>query len=238
MPSLDKRLDCLADVRKEAEAALRLSKKQMKEQFEQNKCTAHVFKVGDMVWLTAKDIKIHQKMPKLKPQQLGLYKVLERIGDPDYRLELPFYLNLNSVFHVSCLSPWHNNSPHKSPPPESVVVQGEEEYEINSIIDSRVYRRQLQYLVCWKGYSEGENTWEPAKNLSHVKKAITKFHKENSAVPRSISAALFDELRPLFRAPDTWTDPDLFSDFANFSWELGKYVGLDASQGRSGLEGG
>jgi transposase InsO family protein len=34
MPSLDERLDRLADVRKEAKAALRLSKERMKEQFE------------------------------------------------------------------------------------------------------------------------------------------------------------------------------------------------------------
>jgi hypothetical protein len=59
MPSLDERLDCLADIRKEAEVALQLSKEQMKEQFERNKRLTHVFNVGDMVWLMAKDIKIH-----------------------------------------------------------------------------------------------------------------------------------------------------------------------------------
>jgi hypothetical protein len=238
MPSLDERLDRLANVRKEAEAALRLFKEWMKEQFERNKRSAHVFNVGDMVWLTAKDIKIHQKTPKLGLRQLGPYKVLERIGDLDYCLELSSYLNLNPVSHVSCLSLWHNNGLHKPPPPEPVVVQGEEEYKVNSIIDSRVYRHQLQYLICWKGYGEGKNTWEPVKNLAHAKKAIAKFHKENSAAPRSISAALFDELCPLFCAPDTWTDPDLFPDLADLSWELGKYVGLDALRGRLGLKGG
>jgi hypothetical protein len=67
MPSLDERLDHLANFRKEAKAALQLSKERMKEQFERNKRMAHVFKVGDMVWLTAKDIKIYQKTPKLRP---------------------------------------------------------------------------------------------------------------------------------------------------------------------------
>jgi hypothetical protein len=67
MPSLDIRLDHLADVCKKAEAALQLSKKWIKEQFKWNKRLAHIFKVGDMVWLTAKDIKIHQKTPKLGP---------------------------------------------------------------------------------------------------------------------------------------------------------------------------
>jgi hypothetical protein len=141
MPSLDEQLDCLANVRKEAKAVLRLSKERMKEQFKWNKRSAHVFNVGDMVWLMAKDIKIHQKTPKLEPQQLGPYKVLKRIGDLDYRLELPSYLNLNPVFHVSRLSPWHNNGLHKPPLPEPIVVQGEEEYEVDSIIDSYVYCR-------------------------------------------------------------------------------------------------
>jgi hypothetical protein len=210
----------------------------MKEQFEWNKRLAHVFNIEDMVWLMAKDIKIHQKTPKLGLRQLGPYKVLERIGDLDYCLRLPSYLNLNPVFHVSCLSPWHDNGLHKPPPPEPVVIQGEEEYEVDSIIDSCVYQCQLQYLVCWKGYGKGENTWEPAKNLAHAKKAIAKFHKENPVAPHSISAALFNELRPLFRASNTWTDPDLFLDLANLNWELGKYIGLDASRGRLGLEGG
>jgi hypothetical protein len=97
-------------------------------------------------------------MPKLRPQQLGPYKVLEQIGDLNYCLELSSYLNLNPVFHVSCLSPWHDNGLSKPPSPQSVVVQSKEEYEVDSIINSHVYRRQLQYLVCWKGYSKGKNT--------------------------------------------------------------------------------
>lgn len=92
MPSLDEQLDRLAEVRKEAEAALRLSKEKMKEQFERNQKSAHVFNVGDMVWLTAKDIKIYQKTPKLGPRQLGPFKVLERIGDLDYHLEISPFL--------------------------------------------------------------------------------------------------------------------------------------------------
>jgi hypothetical protein len=229
MPSLDKCLDHLTKVCQEAKAVLQLSKEWIKKQFEQNKCVAHIFKIEDMVWLTAKDIKIHQKMPKLESQQLGLYKVLKWIGDLNYHFELSFYLNLNPVFHVSHLSLWHNNGLSKPLLSKSVVIQGKEEYKVDSIIDSCVYRHQLQYLTCWKGYGEGENTWEPAKNLLHAKKAIAKFHKENPAAPCSISAALFDELCPLFRAPDIWTDSNLFPDLADLNWELGKYTGLDAS---------
>jgi hypothetical protein len=43
----------------------------MKKQFEWNKRAAHVFKVRDKVWLTAKGIKIYQKM-LMRLAQLGL----------------------------------------------------------------------------------------------------------------------------------------------------------------------
>jgi hypothetical protein len=72
----------------------------------------------------------------------------------------------------------------------------------------------------------------------HAKKAIAKFYKKNPATPRSISAALFDKLCLLFCASNTWTNSDLFPNLANLNWELGKYIGSDALQGRSGLEEG
>jgi hypothetical protein len=37
-------------------------------------------------------------------------------------------------------------------PPPPVEVNGEEEYQVSSIEDSRVYASQLQYLIQWMGY--------------------------------------------------------------------------------------
>ncbi|KIM62378.1 hypothetical protein SCLCIDRAFT_119612, partial [Scleroderma citrinum Foug A] len=45
-----------------------------------------------------------------------------------------------------------------------VSVEHDEEYEVDYIVASRIYRCQLQYLVHWKGYEEHERTWEPASN--------------------------------------------------------------------------
>jgi hypothetical protein len=158
MPGLDQRLDHLAKVRANAEAALRLSKEKMKEQYKRDKKTAHTFNVGDLVWLQAKDIKIHQKSPKLSPRQLGPFKVIERIGDLDFKLDLPHYLKLHPVFHVNRLAPYRDNGLDKPPPPDPVTVEGEEEYEVDKITDSRIFRRQLQYRVKWKSYEEGSDS--------------------------------------------------------------------------------
>ena len=67
IPALDSRLDRMAEICKEAEAALRLAKKCQKDAYEARKLTAHSFKPGDKVMLSAKDISIRQKSAKLGP---------------------------------------------------------------------------------------------------------------------------------------------------------------------------
>ena len=120
IPLVDKRLQHLHSVRIDAEAALRLSKERMKEG-----CPkfygASALKVGDRVWLQAKQIKIHQQSVKLGPKQLGPFKITEVISDVDYRLALPPALKIHDVFHVDRLSPYKGNDVNglTPPPPRS-----------------------------------------------------------------------------------------------------------------------
>ena len=155
----------------------------MKERYEHGKKLAHDFHESNLVALNAKDITIHQKSPKLGVRQLGPFKVLKCIGDLDYKLELPDWLKINPVLHVDRLSPWRDNGLKKPPPPRPDVINGEEEYEIDRILDSHIYCNQLQYLVKWKGYGQGKDSWLVAKSMPHAKKLITQFHKENPDAP-------------------------------------------------------
>jgi len=196
MPALDQRLNRLREVRADAEAAMRLSKEKMKDAHTPGHIKPREFAVGDKVWLASKNIKIHQASLKLGPRQLGPYEVLERVGDLDYRLKLPPALKVHNVFHVDRLSPWGGNDVNGQipPPPEAVKVDGEEEYLVDEILDSRVFRRQLQYLVKWEGYDEGENSWEPAKLVTHAKAKVTAFHKRHPSAPRRVNATVFATL--------------------------------------------
>jgi len=47
------------------------------------------------------------------------------------------------------------------------TVEGDtvEEYVVERIVSHRFRNGRKEYLLAWKGYPEGENTWEPQQNL-------------------------------------------------------------------------
>ena len=71
----------------------------MKESHNSDKAT--VFKEGDKVMLTSKDIKVHQASQKLGPCQLGPFTIIQVRDNNDYELDLPLLLKIHPVFHVN-----------------------------------------------------------------------------------------------------------------------------------------
>ena len=68
-----------------------------------------------------------------------------------YRLDLPPHMQLHDVFHVEKLSPCIENKTYRThPEPPPVKVEGELEYKVDSILDSKINRRVkggICYLV-------------------------------------------------------------------------------------------
>jgi hypothetical protein len=62
-------------------------------------------------------------------------------------------------------------------------VKGEEEYEVEQVLDSQMYHKKLQYLVSWKGYP-GQDSWEPEANLANSKDLVVKFHCKHPDAPQ------------------------------------------------------
>ena len=89
-------------------------------------------------------------------------------------------LHLHPVFHVSLLEPYHENTlpDHIIPPPPPVQLDGEPEYEVAAILDSKLIRRHLYYLVDWVGYPPSERSWEPAANVAHAAAKVAEFHRQ------------------------------------------------------------
>ncbi|SRR6266702_1383696 len=101
----------------------------------------------------------------------------------NYHLELPTQWSIHPVFHIDLLTPYCETPMHgpnyKKPPPD--LVDGEEEYEVEKILDSWQFSRghKLQYLVKWKGYSNSDNQWVNKEDV-FAEEVIREFEKTNS----------------------------------------------------------
>lgn len=90
---------------------------------------------------------------------------------------------IHPVFHVSQLEPSVPNSipNHTQPPPPPIEVNGEENFEVSQILDSKLdkcfKRSPLRYYIRWAGYegTSNKSTWVLADNLA-ADKLIPAFH--------------------------------------------------------------
>jgi hypothetical protein len=121
------------------------------------------YKEGDQVWLEGKNLRINQPTTKLAPRRHGPFKIIQVMSAVNYRLELPTQWSIHPVFHIDLLTPYRETMMHSPnftrPAPE--LIDGEEEYSIEKILDSWRFsrRRRLQYLVKWEGYPDSDNMW-------------------------------------------------------------------------------
>ena len=73
------------------------------------------FQEGDLVWVhLRKDRFPPGKYAKLRPRADGPFKVLQRIGDNAYKIELPNRYGVSSTFNISDLSPYHEENDQNS----------------------------------------------------------------------------------------------------------------------------
>ena len=135
--------------------------------------------MGDRVWLAAENIQTQRPSKKLDHKRLVPFEVVEKISDAAYRLKLPDSMKVHDVFHVGLLSRSKTDPDrHFEQPPPVVVESGEEEYEVEAIIDSKRVNKGWQYRVRWKGYGPEEDTWEPKESLiGNAKDELARYHR-------------------------------------------------------------
>ena len=129
------------------------------------------FNVGDKVWLSSRNIPVQGLgARKLYPLWIGPFPVTAKVGQVSYQLQIPEHYKLHNTFHVELLKPAYDNSAGQAAPP-TVMVDGEEEFELEAILQHRPARKKqgdtgIQYQVKWSGYGPEHNKWIPQRNLT------------------------------------------------------------------------
>ena len=62
--------------------------------------------------------------------------------------------------------------------PQPVVIEGEEEWKVEKIMNKRKVQGRDKYLVQWKGCTAEEDIWESRENLKNAMELVEEFKRE------------------------------------------------------------
>ena len=143
----------------------------------------HTFEIGDKVMLSTKNLNLPATVSrKLSPKWIGPFTIKARKHKDAFELNLQGKFKFHPVFHVNLLKPYLDNDDTEFPesrqvPPEPVIIEDQQEFEVEAILGKRTYHGSTQYLVQWKGYPFEDSTWEPLSNLDNAKELISKYDR-------------------------------------------------------------
>ncbi|MBW0466379.1 hypothetical protein O181_006094 [Austropuccinia psidii MF-1] len=88
--------------------------------------------------------------------------------------------SIHPVFNISLLEQVKTSTiPNQNQePPPPIIIEEEEEWEVSRILDSKLQRGKLWYLVEFKGFIQDpeRSTWEPTENLKNCPELIKDFY--------------------------------------------------------------
>ena len=100
--------------------------------------------------------------------------------DDAYKLALHPEIKVHLLFHVLLLKEYFKDSVRTEckqvlrPVPE--LVENHEEYEVATILNKRkLWSRDMEYLVNWRGYHVKEATWLSNSDLGNAKRVVQDF---------------------------------------------------------------
>ena len=140
-----------------------------------------LYNEGDKVWLDNRNLPLLTKSRKLSPKREGPFEILKKITPVTFKLKLPKTWKIHDTFHANLLSPVTENHLYgkhfAKPPPD--LIDDEESYEVEAILNHRRIQNRFQYLIKWQGYPSSENTWEPEQHLTNANQVLNSYKKQH-----------------------------------------------------------
>jgi len=136
-----------------------------------------VFEVGDRVWLSTWHFRTTRPSKKLDYKRTGPYTVSKVINKNAYKLDLPYTIRKDNIFHVSLLDRYTPPTAGQPPSePQPTVVDDSDEWEVDRILNSKRRYWKLHHLVQWAGYSYVPTSRQHAEILENAQELVVEFH--------------------------------------------------------------
>jgi len=167
---------------KEIQEEARVVQEEMKKYADKKRGEVNDYKVGDLVMLSTKDLKyqmVGRRTEKLTERFVGSYKVKKIVSLNAVELELPDTIKIHLVVNISGIHRYIGQvEEQKREQPAPVIIDEEEEWKVEEILNKQQIRGKDKYLVQWKGFTVESDTWEERENLGNAKEAIEEFERE------------------------------------------------------------
>jgi len=131
----------IKEIQEEAKAALGKAQEEMKRYADKKRAKVDNYKVGDLVMLSTKDLKyqmVGRRTDKLMERFVGPYKIKKIVSSNVVELELSNTVKIHLVVNVSRIRKYVGQvEGQKKEQPAPVIIEGEEEWEVERILNKR-----------------------------------------------------------------------------------------------------
>jgi len=148
---VEKFAERMKNVQEKAKAVLQKAQEEMKQYADREREEVEEYRVGDLVLLSTKDLKyqmVRRRTDKFTEHFVGSYKVKAIISSNAIELDLPSTVRIYPVVNVSRVRRYKLQvEGQRKETPQPVVIEGEEEWEVEKIMNKRKVRGRDKYLV-------------------------------------------------------------------------------------------
>jgi len=166
---VEKFVEKMKEIQEEVKAVLKKAQGDMRKYADRKRSDVDEYIVGDLVMLSTKDLKyqmVGKRTEKLTERFVGPYKIKEIISSNAVKLELPSTVRIHPVVNISRIRRYVEQvEGQKKKQPAPVIIKGEEEWEVERILNKRRVRGKNKYLVRWKEFTAESDTWKERENL-------------------------------------------------------------------------
>jgi hypothetical protein len=190
-------LQSMVPLEMDARDNLLTAKIRQADQHNRHQRTDFLFRAGQHVVLSTahrrKEYKAEdaRRATKFMPRFDGPFKVVHTDEKHStVTLDLPNAPNAFPVFHTSEIRPFLKNDNDKFPgralnPPKPLLINGEQEFFIEKIVDERRRQKQTQYRIRWQGEGPEGDKWLPASELENCA-ALDAWQANKPRLPRLV----------------------------------------------------